>query len=75
MKLLPIFATASFALLLTACGEKETYTVDYLKQNDDVRAKVLAECAENKQTDQNCKNANEAKDIIAVQEFDKKQNH
>lgn len=52
------------ALSLTAlagCGKsQESYTVDYLLANDDVRAKVLAECAENKQSDANCKNANEA---------------
>ncbi len=56
-----VLTTAVLAtLLLTACDKKETYTADFLLQNDDVRATVLAECKANKQTDENCKNANDA---------------
>lgn len=48
-------------IAIIGCGNKqESYTTDYLYANDDIRAKVLAECAENKQSDSNCKNANEA---------------
>lgn len=47
-------------MLLVSCGEQktETYTADYLKTHDDVRAKVLADCKENKQTPENCTTAN-----------------
>jgi lipoprotein len=66
------------ALSLTAlagCGKsQESYTVDYLLANDDVRAKVLAECAENKQSDANCKNANEADGKKKVDEYRKQTN-
>lgn len=59
--------------ILTACGSKqETYTSDYLYANDDIRAKVLAECAENKQSDTNCKNANEAEGRKQADEYWKK---
>lgn len=61
------------ALSLTAlagCGSKqETYTADYLYANDELRAKVLAECVENKQSDSNCKNANEADGKKKVDKF------
>ncbi len=56
------------AVMLTACGQ-ESYTTDYLYEYDDVRATVLAECKENKQTDDNCKNANEANDRKAIENF------
>lgn len=57
---------------LAGCGKsQESYTVDYLLANDDVRAKVLAECAENKQSDANCKNANEADGKKKVDEWRK----
>lgn len=63
------------ALSLTAlagCGKsQESYTSDYLYANDDIRAKVLAECAENKQSDANCKNANEADGKKKVDEWRK----
>ncbi len=62
-----------FALSLTTligCGKsQESYTTDYLYANDDIRAKVLAECAENKQSDTNCKNANDADGRKKVDEF------
>lgn len=52
------------ALSLTAlagCGSKqETYTADYLYANDELRAKVLAECTENKQSQENCTAAHDA---------------
>lgn len=60
---------------LTGCGKtQESYTTDYLYANDDVRAKVLAECAENKQSDTNCENANEAEGKKQTDEYFKKAN-
>ncbi len=59
-KILLTTTALTVTLLLSACGKQETYTADFLLQNDDVRATVLAECAENKQTDENCKNAKAA---------------
>ncbi len=57
-------------LALIGCGKnQESYTSDYLYANDDIRAKVLAECAENKQSDTNCKNANDADGRKKVDEF------
>ena len=51
-------------LALIGCGKsQESYT------SDDIRAKVLAECAENKQSDTNCKNANDADGRKKVDEF------
>lgn len=61
-------------LALTACNKQETYTTDYLYTNDDVRATVLADCAENKQSDANCKNANEADGKKKVDEYRKQTN-
>lgn len=62
-------ATAFFSVLsLTACGE-ETYTTDYLTQNDDIRSQVLADCALNKQSDENCENANEAESNKAADDY------
>lgn len=57
--------------LLTACS-KETYTVDYLKANPEVLAKVLDDCKANKQSNENCQNANEANSHIKNKEFAKK---
>ena len=59
IKTLSIAAITS--LVLTACGSNtESYTVDYLQENDDIRTQVLEDCKENKQTPMNCDNANEA---------------
>lgn len=61
------------ALVLTACGSKqETYTSDYLYANDDIRAKVLAECAENKQSQENCTAAHDAESKKKNDEFTKR---
>lgn len=49
---------------LTACGKQETYTVDFLKENEAKRTEVLEACKQNKQSDENCKNANEAQKFI-----------
>lgn len=62
----------STALALTACGKTETYTVDFLKENEAKRIEVLEACKQNKQSDENCKNANEAeKQIQEKASFDK----
>lgn len=68
-KLFSITALSLLSLNFVACSKSETYTVDFLLANDDVREQVLADCATNKQTDQNCKNANEAKNQKAVEEL------
>ena len=54
-----IFLVITAALLLTAC-KGETYTADYLYENDDIRAKVLEDCKANKQSQENCAAANTA---------------
>lgn len=70
-----ISASAIALMALAGCGDKqESYTTDYLYANDDIRAKVLAECAENKQSDSNCKNANEADGRKKVDEYRKQTN-
>lgn len=61
VKTLSASATIITSLVLAACGSKtESYTVDYLQENDDVRTQVLEDCKNNKQTSMNCDNANEA---------------
>lgn len=59
-----------FLLSLTAC-KQETYTVDFLKENEQKRNEVLEACKQNKQSDENCKNANEAQTRIKSEEFKK----
>lgn len=69
---------ATIALLsastLTACSKPKSYTTDFLYENDDIRTQVLADCKANKQTDDNCKNANEAEGKKTVENFHKKYN-
>lgn len=49
-------------LFLVACDQaSETYTVDYLYEHEDVREQVLNDCKENKQSSENCANAELAK--------------
>lgn len=76
MKKTALISVSAIALMaLVGCGDKqESYTTDYLYANDDIRAKVLAECAENKQSDSNCKNANEADGKKKVDEYRKQTN-
>lgn len=76
MKKTALISVSAIALMaLAGCGDKqESYTTDYLYANDDIRAKVLAECAENKQSDSNCKNANEADGKKKVDEYRKQTN-
>lgn len=62
LKTLSIVVLAT-STLLTACS-KETYTVNYLKANPEVLAKVLDDCKANKQSNENCQNANQAKDHL-----------
>lgn len=61
-KYLLTFTVSIFSMgFLTACSsEPESYTTDFLYENNDIRAKVLEECKANKQSDENCKNANDA---------------
>lgn len=59
-------------LALTACNKQETYTTDYLYTNDDVRATVLADCAANKQSQENCTAANDAENKKKVDDFNKR---
>ena len=68
MRLAPIFAVSVIAITaLVGCGKKETYTVDFLKENEAKRTEVLNDCKANKQSDENCKNANEADKLIKEQ--------
>lgn len=61
MNIKPLFTAIITSLVLTACGSNtESYTTDYLQENDDVRIQVLEDCKSNKQTSENCDNANEA---------------
>lgn len=73
MKASTLFTLSILAISLTAC-KQETYTVDFLKENEAKRTEVLEACKQNKQSDENCKNANEADDLVKIAEFDKKQN-
>lgn len=58
---------------LTACGsEPESYTADFLYENNEVREQVLEDCKANKQTDDNCKNANEANNKKSAEEYAEK---
>lgn len=67
MKAITIFALSIItATTLTAC-KQETYTVDFLKENEAKRTEVLEACKQNKQSDENCKNANEAQKFIDEQ--------
>lgn len=56
----------------TATATGQNFTVDYLKANESVRNQILEDCKANKQTDQNCKNANEAKALAFNQTGGKK---
>lgn len=68
MKKLALFTIT--LLSLTAC-KQETYTVDFLKENEQKRNEVLEACKQNKQSDENCNNANEAQTRIKSEEFKK----
>ena len=51
-----------FCLVFFGCGQAtETYTADYLFENEEIRNQVLSDCKENKQTSENCVNAEVAK--------------
>ncbi|AWY21829.1 EexN family lipoprotein [Moraxella bovis] len=63
MKAITLFTLSMIAFSLTAC-KQETYTVDFLKENEAKRTEVLEACKQNKQSDENCKNANEAQKFI-----------
>lgn len=63
MKASTLFTLSILAISLTAC-KQETYTVDFLKENEAKRTEVLEACKQNKQSDENCKNANEAQKFI-----------
>lgn len=67
MKAITLFTISVItAILLTGC-KQETYTVDFLKENEAKRIEVLESCKANKQSDENCKNANEAQKFIDEQ--------
>ena len=72
-KYLLTFAVSIFSIsFLSACSSKpESYTTDFLYENNDIRAKVLEECKANKQGDENCKNANDAENKIKGEEWRK----
>jgi|GEM_PF-4193659 conserved domain protein len=68
MKLTTLLTISVIATtLLTGC-KQDTYTVDFLKENEDKRIEVLESCKANKQSDENCKNANEAEKQIKDQQ-------
>lgn len=58
-------------LALTACNKQKSYTTDYLYANDDIRAKVLADCTANKQSQENCTAANDAENKKKSEEWRK----
>lgn len=58
--------------LATGCNKQETYTVDYLLANDDIRATVLTDCAANKQSQENCAAANEAEGRKKAKELEER---
>ncbi|OOR90564.1 EexN family lipoprotein [Moraxella bovis] len=64
MKHITLFTLSVIVITaLTGC-KQETYTVDFLKENEAKRTEVLEACKQNKQSDENCKNANEAQKFI-----------
>lgn len=63
IKTLAFTCITTSVIVLTGCS-KETYTVDFLKENEAKRTEVLEACKNNKQSDENCKNANEAQKAI-----------
>lgn len=58
-------------LILTACGG-EKYTTDYLYKNPAKRHEVLKACAENKESKDNCVNANTAQATVSLEIGNKK---
>lgn len=64
------FATMPVILIATTilfgCGEK-TYTADYLLTDKAKRQEILADCKANKQSTENCNNANQAQSAINLQ--------
>lgn len=73
VKHLALACVTTFFVTLTGCS-KETYTVDFLKENEAKRIEVLEACKQNKQSDENCKNANNAQSMIHMEDVRKKQN-
>lgn len=75
-KYLLTFAVSVFSVgFLSACSsEPESYTVDFLSENEEVRSTVLEDCKANKQSDENCKNANEAEAKSQVKSLEDRMN-
>lgn len=73
-KYLLTFAISIFSVsALSACSsEPESYTADFLYENNDIRAQVLEDCKANKQSDSNCQNANDAESKMKSEEWRKK---
>ncbi len=75
MRITLLIPTLFSALLLGACSSKsENFTTDYLLEHDDIRAKVLEDCKANKQSKENCQNANEAESKKKVQNIENRMN-
>lgn len=51
---------------ITSCNKK-TYTADYLFTDKAKRLEILADCKANKQSTENCNNANQAQAAITIQ--------
>lgn len=62
-----LILSALSTVTLTACA-KETFTVDFLRENHEKRKEILADCKLNKQSDENCRNANQAQREIFLKE-------
>lgn len=72
MKHITLFTLSVIAITtLTGC-KQETYTVDFLKENEAKRTEVLEACKQNKQSDENCKNANEAEKAVKTSAYGNK---
>lgn len=72
MKHITLF-TLSVIVITTLTGcKQETYTVDFLKENEAKRTEVLEACKQNKQSDENCKNANEAEKAVKTSAYGNK---
>lgn len=72
MSIKPLLTITAISLLLTGCGSTESYTADFLYENNDIRTQVLEDCKINKQSDSNCTNANDAEAKIKAEEWKKK---
>lgn len=61
------------SLTLLGCGQKtQIHTVDALVEDEELRSQILEDCKNDKQTTENCENANTALSKVQFEEYRKK---